>query len=56
MAEMITGIVVQKRFLDGTDVLTWFNLHTMGATALTLRLSGLSRRMWRTSHTVFSSR
>jgi limonene-1,2-epoxide hydrolase len=28
MAEIMTGIAVHKRFVDGADVLTWFDLHT----------------------------
>jgi limonene-1,2-epoxide hydrolase len=28
MAEMITDIVIHKIFVDGSDVLTWFDLHT----------------------------
>ncbi len=28
MAEMITDIVIHKTFVDGADVLTWFDLHT----------------------------
>jgi SnoaL-like domain len=28
MAEITTDIVVHKRFVDGPDVLTWFDLHT----------------------------
>ncbi len=28
MAQILTDIEVVKRFVDGPDVLTWFNLHT----------------------------
>jgi hypothetical protein len=28
MAQIITDIVIQKTFVDGDDVLTWFDLHT----------------------------
>jgi len=28
MSEIVTDIVVHKRFVDGPDVLTWFDLHT----------------------------
>lgn len=28
MAQIITDIVTQHMFVDGTDVLTWFDLHT----------------------------
>lgn len=28
MSRIVTDIVVQKRFVDGPDVLTWFDLHT----------------------------
>jgi SnoaL-like domain len=28
MSQIVTDIVVQKRFVDGPDVLTWFDLHT----------------------------
>jgi hypothetical protein len=28
MAQIMTDIVVHKRFVDGPDVLTWFDLHT----------------------------
>jgi SnoaL-like domain len=28
MSEIVTGIVVHKTFVDGDDVLTWFDLHT----------------------------
>ena len=31
MAQMISDIVVVKRFVDGSDVLTWFELHTTDA-------------------------
>lgn len=29
MAEITTGIVVEHRWVDGPDVLTWFELHTI---------------------------
>jgi hypothetical protein len=28
MSEIVTDIVIQKTFIDGADVLTWFDLHT----------------------------
>lgn len=28
MSEIMTGLVVTKTFIDGPDVLTWFELHT----------------------------
>lgn len=28
MAQILTDIVIHKRFVDGPDVLTWFDLHT----------------------------
>lgn len=28
MAQILTDIVVHKTFVDGADVLTWFDLHT----------------------------
>lgn len=28
MAQIMTGIVIHKTFVDGADVLTWFDLHT----------------------------
>jgi len=28
MSQMMTDIVVRKRFVDGADVLTWYDLHT----------------------------
>jgi hypothetical protein len=28
LARILTGIEVHKRFVDGPDVLTWFDLHT----------------------------
>jgi len=28
MSEIVTDIAVRKRFVDGADVLTWFDLHT----------------------------
>lgn len=28
MSQIMTDIVVHKRFVDGPDVLTWFDLHT----------------------------
>lgn len=28
MSQILTDIVVHKRFVDGPDVLTWFDLHT----------------------------
>jgi hypothetical protein len=31
MSQMMTDIVVQKRVVDGADVLTWFDLHTTDA-------------------------
>ena len=31
LAQITTGIVVQKVFADGPDVLTWFELHTAAA-------------------------
>jgi len=31
MSQMMTDIVVQKRFVDGPDVLTWYDLHTKQA-------------------------
>jgi ketosteroid isomerase-like protein len=30
MSEIMTDIVVQKTFVDGPHVLTWFELHTTG--------------------------
>ena len=31
MAEILRDVEVVKRFVDGDDVLTWFQLHTTGA-------------------------
>ncbi|MGE5292890.1 MAG: nuclear transport factor 2 family protein [Micromonosporaceae bacterium] len=31
LSRITTDIVVQKRFADGPDVLTWFDLHTSAA-------------------------
>ena len=31
MAEILQDVEVVKRFVDGDDVLTWFQLHTTGA-------------------------
>lgn len=28
MSQIMTEVVVRKRFVDGSDVLTWFDLHT----------------------------
>ena len=28
MSKIVTGIVVRKTFVDGQDVITWFELHT----------------------------
>jgi len=28
MSQILTDVVVHKRFVDGPDVLTWFDLHT----------------------------
>jgi hypothetical protein len=28
MSQMVTDIVVRKTFVDGSDALTWFDLHT----------------------------
>jgi hypothetical protein len=28
MSQIVTDIVIRKRFVDGADVLTWFDLHT----------------------------
>ena len=28
MSQIMTGIVIHKTFVDGPDVLTWFDLHT----------------------------
>lgn len=30
MAHILTGIVIHKTFVDGGDVITWFDLHTAG--------------------------
>jgi SnoaL-like domain len=34
MSEIVTGIVIRKTFVDGADVLTWFDLHTAGTDPL----------------------
>jgi hypothetical protein len=34
MSKLKTDIVVRKRFVDGADVLTWFDLHTTAADPL----------------------
>jgi hypothetical protein len=34
MSKLKTDIVVRKRFVDGADVLTWFDLHTTAAEPL----------------------
>ncbi len=34
MSKIVTDIVVQKVFVDGADVLTWFDLHTSAAKPL----------------------
>ena len=31
MSQIKSDIVIQKTFVDGPDVLTWFELHTLGA-------------------------
>jgi len=31
MSSIVTDLVVQKRFVDGSDLLTWFDLHTSAA-------------------------
>lgn len=31
MSQLMTGIVIRKTFVDGPDVLTWFDLHTAQA-------------------------
>ncbi len=31
MSEIVTDIVIRKTFIDGADVLTWFDLHTAQA-------------------------
>lgn len=36
LAEIITDIVIRKTFVDGPDVLTWFDLDTSGAPPLTV--------------------
>jgi ligand-binding SRPBCC domain-containing protein len=28
MSQIVTDIVIRKTFVDGDDVLTWFDLHT----------------------------
>ena len=28
MSEIVTGIVIRKTFVDGPDVLTWYDMHT----------------------------
>jgi hypothetical protein len=28
MSQIVTDIVIRKMFVDGPDVLTWFDLHT----------------------------
>jgi SnoaL-like domain len=30
MSQIVTGVVIHKTFVDGNDVLTWFDLHTAG--------------------------
>ena len=34
MSQIVTGIVIRKTFVDGPDVLTWFDLHTAGTDPL----------------------
>jgi hypothetical protein len=34
MSRIVTGIVIRKTFVDGPDVLTWFDLHTAGTDPL----------------------
>ena len=34
MSEIVTGIVIRKTFVNGADVLTWFDLHTAGTDPL----------------------
>jgi ketosteroid isomerase-like protein len=34
MSKIVTDIVVRKTFVDGPDVITWFELHTAGTAAL----------------------
>jgi hypothetical protein len=31
MSQIVTDIVIRKTFIDGADVLTWFDLHTAKA-------------------------
>jgi len=31
MSQIMTGIEIRKTFVDGPDVLTWFDLHTAQA-------------------------
>jgi hypothetical protein len=31
MSQIMTGILIHKTFVDGADVLTWFDLHTAQA-------------------------
>ncbi|MBC5823214.1 MAG: nuclear transport factor 2 family protein [Candidatus Eremiobacteraeota bacterium] len=33
LSQMLTDVVIEKMFVDGADVATWFNLHTQGAPA-----------------------
>ena len=34
MSQIVTDIVIRKTFVDGADVLTWFDLHTAGTDPL----------------------
>ena len=36
MAKMMTDLVIEKRFVDGPDVITWFELHTAAAPPVTV--------------------
>jgi SnoaL-like domain len=34
MSKIVTDIMIRKTFVDGPDVITWFELHTAGTTPL----------------------
>jgi hypothetical protein len=57
MSKIMTDIVVRKRFVDGSDVLTWFDLHTSVAPpAATANWSHVEDGKIKTIQAVFDAR
>ena len=52
MSQFVTDIVIRKTFVDGPDVLTWYDMHT----ARTDPLPTVNWRQWRTARSFPSRR